>query len=148
MLSFFRKVCYNINGEHKIIKINLKGGKIMSDVLKTGTSLGEIRIADEVLAIIAGTATHEVDGVHVTSRNFARGVKVRIEDGGVSVNISIMVKFGNKIHKVSEEVQKRIVTALETMVGMKVVEVNVTVAGLRYEKPARNPQNVRRSQKR
>jgi len=119
----------------------------MNEILTNGTSLGEIRISDDVLAIIAGTATHEVEGVHVTSKNFAKGVKISIEDGGVMVNISIMVKFGYKIHKVSEEVQKRIVTALETMVGMKVIEVNVTVAGLRYEKPARSLPSQKRSRK-
>ncbi|MCL2753458.1 MAG: Asp23/Gls24 family envelope stress response protein [Defluviitaleaceae bacterium] len=121
----------------------------MSEVFANGTSLGEIRISNDVLAIIAGTATHEVEGIYAASKNFARGVKVSIEDDGtIVVNISIMVKFGYKIHKVSEEVQKRIVTALETMVGMKVAEVNVTVAGLRYKKAEHSAQNTKRGYRR
>jgi len=115
----------------------------MSCILTNGTSLGEIRIADEVLAIIAGTAAHEAEGIFSPGKNFTRGVKVSIEEAGVLVSISIMVKFGHKIHKVSEEVQRRIVTALETMVGMNVAEVNVTVAGLRYEKPVRQANTKR-----
>ncbi|MCL2575250.1 MAG: Asp23/Gls24 family envelope stress response protein [Defluviitaleaceae bacterium] len=116
----------------------------MNEILTNG-GIGQIRISDEVLAIIAGTAALEIEGVAAHGgKNFARGVKVSIDEAGVTVAISIMVKFGNKIHKVSEEVQKRIATALETMVGMKVVEVNVTVAGLRLEKPQRSLPSVRR----
>ncbi|MCL2855333.1 MAG: Asp23/Gls24 family envelope stress response protein [Defluviitaleaceae bacterium] len=115
--------------------------------------IGQIRIADEVLAIISGTAALEVNGVIAGShpagqgemsarfarRNFARGVKIGLLDDGVKVDITIMVKFGHKIHQVSEEVQKRIKTALETMVGMTVKEVNVNVAGMRFEKTAQKP---------
>ncbi|MCL2620959.1 MAG: Asp23/Gls24 family envelope stress response protein [Defluviitaleaceae bacterium] len=116
-------------------------------------NIGQIRIADEVLAIISGTAALEVSGVMSGSapahqgemsarfvrRNFARGVKITPLEDGVKVDITIMVKFGHKIHQVSEEVQKRITTALETMVGMTVKEVNVNVAGLRFEKTPQRP---------
>ncbi|MCL2235909.1 MAG: Asp23/Gls24 family envelope stress response protein [Defluviitaleaceae bacterium] len=124
----------------------------MNEVSVNG-NIGQIRIADEVLAIISGTAALEVNGVMAGSapshqgemshrfarRNFARGVKITITDEGVKVDITIMVKFGHKIHQVSEEVQKRIATALETMVGMNVCEVNVNVAGLRFEKTPQRP---------
>lgn len=119
----------------------------MHEVAVNG-NIGQIRIADQVLAIISGTAALEVNGVmsgHVPSqqgemsarfvrRNFARGVKITPLEDGVKVDITIMVKFGHKIHQVSEEVQKRISTALETMVGMTVKEVNVNVAGLHFDK--------------
>ena len=109
---------------------------------------GQIHIANEVLSIISGTAAMEVEGVIAGSnpghqgdmsarfarRNFAKGVKITWEGEKVKVDISIMVKFGYKIHEVSAEVQKRIVAALETMVGKEVKEVNVVVAGLRFDK--------------
>ena len=107
---------------------------------------GQIQISNEVLAIITGTAALEVEGV-VTShsvsdatgrfakRNFARGVKIVIVDGEVSVDLSIIVKFGRHIQVVSEEVQKRVKTALETMVGMTVKEINVNVVGVHFDKP-------------
>ena len=107
--------------------------------------VGQIQIANEVLAIISGTAALEVEGVRpnlfigevsarFVKRNFARGVKITVADDKVVVDIAIIVKFGYKIHIVSEEVQKRIKTALETMVGMKVKEVNVNVIGVQFEK--------------
>jgi uncharacterized alkaline shock family protein YloU len=120
----------------------------MQEVSVNG-KIGQIRIADEVLAIISGTAAMEVEGViaganpghsgdmsaRFAKRNFAKGVKIALDGDKVKVNITIMVKFGHKIHAVAKEVQNRIITALETMVGMQVAEVNVNVAGLRFEKP-------------
>ena len=109
---------------------------------KNAIPQGTIQISDEVLCIIAGTAALEVEGAttghsidgRLVKRNFGRAVKVVVEKNKVSVDISILVKYGNKIHIVSEEVQRRIKTALETMVGMTVKEVNVNVAGLVLEK--------------
>ena len=114
-------------------------------------AVGCIQISDEVLCIVAGTAALEVDGVatgHSSDgrfgrRNFGRAVKVNVDKDKVSVDISILVKYGHKIHIVSEEVQGRIKTALETMVGMKVKEVNVNVAGLLLEKAPKIKQRVR-----
>ena len=110
--------------------------------------LGKIRIADDVIAVIAGTAAAEVDGVitgayplyqgemspRFTKRNFARGVKISFEDEVVKVSISVVMKYGYKIHQISEEIQKRVAIALETMAGVRVDEVNVSVVGLRVEK--------------
>jgi len=110
------------------------------------SKIGQIHIAGEVLAVISGTAAHEVEGViagiglgnmssRVARRNFARGVKIAFEGGKVKVDIAIVVKFGYKVHDVAAEVQSRIITALETMVGMQVAEVNVNVASLRFDGP-------------
>ncbi|MCL2573222.1 MAG: Asp23/Gls24 family envelope stress response protein [Defluviitaleaceae bacterium] len=107
---------------------------------------GQIQIANEVLAVVSGTAALEVEGVatsHSVSdasgrfakRNFSRGVKIAMREDSVSVDIAIIVKFGHQIHIVSEEVQKRVKSALETMVGMTVKEVNVNVVGIHFDKP-------------
>ena len=107
---------------------------------------GQIQIANEVLAIVSGTAALEVEGVaasHSVSdasgrfakRNFSRGVKITLNDGIVNVDLAIIVKFGHQIHSVSEEVQRRVKTALETMVGITVAEVNVNVVGVHFDKP-------------
>ena len=105
---------------------------------------GQVHIADEVLAIISGTAAMEVEGVvtgnapnmssRVARRNFARGVKITVDEGKVKVSMAIVVKYGYKLHEVAAKVQERVRTALETMVAMKVTEVNVNVASLRFEK--------------
>jgi len=110
---------------------------------------GEIHISNEVLAVIAGTAASEVEGViaganphhfgdmsaRTARRNFAKGVKITLEEGKVKVSITIIIKYGHKIHASAKEVQSRIITALDTMVGMEVSEVNVNVAALRFERP-------------
>ena len=107
---------------------------------------GQIKIANEVLAIVSGTAALEVEGVaasHSVSnasgrfakRNFSRGVKIAMKNDVVCVDLAIIVKFGHNIHVVSEEVQKRVKVALETMVGMTVKEVNVNVVGVHFDKP-------------
>ncbi|MDR2167161.1 MAG: Asp23/Gls24 family envelope stress response protein [Clostridiales bacterium] len=119
----------------------------MHEIFVNG-KIGQIRVADEVLAIISGTAAMEVEGViaganpghsgdmsaRFARRNFAKGVKITLEEGKVRVDITIMVKYGYKIHEAAAEVQSRIATALETMVGMQTSEINVNVAGLRLER--------------
>jgi len=117
----------------------------MSEIF-VGSNIGQIHIANEVLAVISGTAAGEVEGViagvsaaslspKAARRNFAKGVKITMVDGKVKVDITIVVKYGSKLHDTAVQVQNRIIAALETMVGMTVGEVNVTVASLRFDKP-------------
>jgi len=119
----------------------------MHEISVNGQS-GQIKIANEVLAIVAGTAAHEVEGVvaghsiydaygRFARRNFARGVKIAVNEDSTTVDIAIVVRFGHQIPKVSEEVQKRAKTALETMVGMTIKEVNVNVVGVHFDKPTK-----------
>ena len=114
--------------------------------VSVGSQSGQIQIANEVLAIVAGTAALEVEGVatsHSVSdasgrfakRNFSRGVKISLKEDVVSLDLAIIIKFGYQIHTVSEEVQRRVKTALETMVGMTVKEVNINVVGVHFDKP-------------
>jgi uncharacterized alkaline shock family protein YloU len=110
---------------------------------------GHIRIADEAIAVIAGTAALEAEGVagltgHLAEdiaeklgrRHLGKGVTIKIENDTVTVATEISVKNGFKIQDVSREVQDRIKTAIETMTGLPVAEVNVGVSTLTLEKPA------------
>ena len=126
----------------------------MHEISVNGQS-GQIKIANEVLAIISGTAAHEVEGVmanhsaydaygRFARRNFSRGVKIAINDDIATVDISIVVKFGHQIPKVSEEVQRRVKTALETMVGMAIKEINVNVVGVHFDKAPKVKRVVRK----
>ena len=105
--------------------------------------LGEVQIADEVVAIIAGLAATEVDGVasmagNITNelvgklgmKNLNRGVKISVDDDHVSVELSLNMKYGYSIPDVSEKVQERVRTAIETMTGLTVLEVNIKIAGV------------------
>lgn len=106
-------------------------------------SVGQIRIADEVVAIIAGLAATEVEGVssmvgNITNelvgrlgmKNLAKGVKVDITPEAVVVDMALNMEYGFNIPKTSEEVQERVKTAIENMTGLHVAEVNVRIAGV------------------
>lgn len=113
------------------------------EALQTEGKLGEVKIADEVVAMIAGLAATEVEGVdsmagNITNelvgrlgmKNLSRGVKVDVNEGHVSVELSLNMKYGYSIPAVSETVQERVRTAIETMTGLTVLEVNIRVAGV------------------
>ena len=96
--------------------------------------IGEVQIADEVVAIIAGLAATEVEGVdsmagNITNelvgklgmKNLSKGVKVDVTEEHVSVDLSLNMKYGYNIPDVSEKVQDRVKTAIENMTGLHVL---------------------------
>ena len=110
--------------------------------LKT-ESTGVVRISDDVLAIIAGAAALEAEGVaglagyyssdinnKAVRKHLAKGVNVSVTGDSVSFHLAISVKFGTKLQDVSREVQQRVKGAIETMTGLAVVEVNVSIGAL------------------
>ena len=103
--------------------------------------IGEVQIADEVVAIIAGLAATEVEGVdsmagNITNelvgklgmKNLSKGVKV-----DVSVDLSLNIRYGYNIPSVSEQVQEKVSTAIENMTGLTVLDVNVKIAGVNMD---------------
>ena len=105
--------------------------------------MGEVRIADEVVAIIAGLAATEVDGVdsmagNITNelvgklgmKNLSKGVKVDVTEDHVSVDLSLNIKYGYNIPDVSERVQDRVKSAIENMTGLTVLDINIRIAGV------------------
>ena len=106
-------------------------------------TIGEVRLADEVVAIIAGLAATEVDGVDSMAGNItnelvgklgmkilSKGVKVDVTEEHVSVDLSLNIKYGYNIPEVSERVQERVKSAIENMTGLTVLDVNVKIAGV------------------
>ena len=106
-------------------------------------TIGEVRIEDEVVAIIAGLAATEVDGVDSMAGNItnelvgklgmkilSKGVKVDVTEEHVSVDLSLNIKYGYNIPEVSERVQERVKSAIENMTGLTVLDVNVKIAGV------------------
>lgn len=132
----------------------MNGGLKLMTEIKNDSGIGQIQIADEVIAVIAGTAALEIDGVAGMSgnltgdiaeiigrKNLSKGVKVEVSDGSVTVSVNILVKFGFKVQEVSFSVQQRIKTAVETMTGLVAKEVNVYVSGVLMEKEKTNKEN-------
>lgn len=107
---------------------------------------GQVQIADEVVAIIAGLAATEVKGVssmvgNITNelvsrlgmKNLSKGVKVDILEGVVSVDVALNIEFGYNIPDTCQKVQEKVKTAIENMTGLEVSEVNVHVASVDME---------------
>lgn len=128
------------------------------EVVKKQTALGSIRIADEVVGIIAGLAATEVEGVAGMSggvvggiaellgrKNFAKGVKVEVGEKEAAVDLYIIMKYGVRIPDVALTVQENVKRAIETMTGLAVVEVNIHVQGVSFptEEPKEEEVRVR-----
>ena len=106
-----------------------------------------IKIADDVVAVIAGVAVSEVPGVYSMAGSFAggitevlsgkknmsKGIKVEVGDKEAKVDVNIIVEYGTRIPDVAFEIQNRVKKAVETMTGLKVIEVNVHVQGVNTE---------------
>jgi len=106
-------------------------------------SFGDVVIANEVLAIIAGIAATEVEGVHSMDggwsgqfisklgiKDLARGVKVQVRDGEVKVDLSLNMEYGYAIPKVSDLVQDKVSASINNMTGLNVSEVNIRISGV------------------
>ncbi len=106
---------------------------------------GAVRIADEVVSVIAGMAASEVEGIAGMSGGIAsglterlgikhlqRGVKVEVGEKEAAIDLYVMVDYGARIPEVAQRVQERVKTAVESMTGLKVVEVNVHIQGVAF----------------
>ncbi|TFC48654.1 Asp23/Gls24 family envelope stress response protein [Cryobacterium sp. TMT2-17-1] len=107
------------------------------------TGPGTTVIADGVVAKVAGIAAREVPGVHALGGSAARalgairealsvadlspGVSVTTEGAAASIAISIVVEYPHELQKVAGAVRNAVETAIETIVGMQVTSVDVTV---------------------
>ncbi|MBR1420999.1 MAG: Asp23/Gls24 family envelope stress response protein [Selenomonadaceae bacterium] len=109
------------------------------------TKLGSIKIADEVVSIIAGLAAIEIEGIAGMSggvvggiaemlgrKNFAKGVKVEVGEREAAVDLFIIVKYGARIPDIALDAQENVKQAIEKMTGLSVVEVNVHVQGVGF----------------
>jgi uncharacterized alkaline shock family protein YloU len=109
-------------------------------------STGEVQIADDVVATIAGLAATEVEGVYAMYgnltnelvgklgvKNLSKGVKVVVEEGEVSVELAITVDFGVDVVEVAKTVQSKVKVAIENMTGLEVMGVNVRIAGVNID---------------
>lgn len=112
-------------------------------MIKTEENLGEVKIADEVVAIIAGLAAMEVDGVasmagnatkelvnRLGRKSLSKGVRVDVLEGIVTVSLTMNIKFGYNIKEVTGKVQEKVRAAIENMTGLEVADVNIRVAGV------------------
>jgi uncharacterized alkaline shock family protein YloU len=107
---------------------------------------GTIRIANEVVRIIAGLAASEVKGVIgmsggvvdgfaelVKKKNLAKGVKVEVGEKQAAVDLFVIIEYGSKIPDIAYAVQENVKKAIESMTGLEVIEVNVHIQGVEFK---------------
>ncbi len=106
-----------------------------------------IQISNDVIAVIAGVAVSEVQGVSSMAgsfaggisevlsgkKNLAKGIKVEKSDSNIKIDVNIIVEYGTRIPDVAFEIQNRVKTSVETMTGLQVEEVNVHIQGVNTE---------------
>lgn len=111
------------------------------------SNVGEVQIADEVVATIAGLAATEVEGVAAMSsnitnelvsklgmKNLSKGVKIVVSSDSVSVDLTLTLEYGYSIPNTSRQVQEKVKSAIENMTGLTVSEVNVRISGVNIER--------------
>lgn len=120
----------------------------MENFIERSGEIGAIRIADEVVAVIAGLAATEIKGVAGMSgglaggiaeilgrKNLSKGVKVEVGAKETAVDLYCIVDFGVRIPEVASEIQENVKKAIESMTGLVVVEVNVHIQGVAFPNP-------------
>lgn len=141
----------------------------MSENLPTNVQLddnqnGSVTFATDVVATIAGLAATEVEGVTSmvgvgsgladilnrrgqAARNLTKGVKVEVQDGRVSVQVSIIIDYGCPVPEVAANIQENVKKAIETMSGLAVSSVDVHVQGISFERELRATAEIEMQQR-
>ena len=108
--------------------------------------MGAVRVADSVVAIIAGLAATEVEGVasmagNITNesvaklgmKNLSKGVRIDVLEDVVTVELNLNIEYGYNILETSKTVQEKVKAAIENMTGLTVADVNVRIAGVNMD---------------
>lgn len=109
--------------------------------------IGNVKISEDVVSIIASLAASEVKGVAGMSggiagdivemlgkKNLSKGVKVDIKENDTNIDLYIIVEYGCRIPDIAWEIQEKVKKAVETMTGLNVLEVNIHVQGVNIDK--------------
>lgn len=116
-------------------------------VLQEDENIGTVKIADDVVAMIAGLAATEVEGVSAMAGNISnelmskagvkklsKGVKVEVIGKNVTVDLAVMMEYGYNIPATCQKVQTKVKTAIENMTGLNVTDVNIRIASVNMQK--------------
>lgn len=122
----------------------------MEEIVQGNLEIGNVKISEEVVAIIAGVAAMDVPGVAGMSggiaggiaeilgrKNLSKGVKVEVGEKEAAIDLYIIVEYGCRIPDVSWDIQEKVKNAVETMTGLDVIEINIHVQGVNIEKDSK-----------
>ncbi len=119
------------------------------DYISCPDELGSIHISEDVLAVTAAAAALEVEGVGglpanlgsdiaellAGRKNLSKGVRVNVNEERVTVEISVLVRYGSSVQKAARAVQDAVANAIESTSGLSVETVNVHVTGVTFDQP-------------
>ena len=139
--------------ENKIVEENEEKNLSSLDEISLDTSENDgISISDNVVSDIAGVAIAEIPGVagmagKITEvfsgkSNLSKGIKVDVGEKDAKIDVNIIVEYGVRIPDIAFEIQTKVKKAVETMTGLKVLEVNVHVQGVNFKKEDKNKNTV------
>ncbi|WP_373892736.1 Asp23/Gls24 family envelope stress response protein [Virgibacillus natechei] len=113
------------------------------------SGLGTVEIAPEVIEVITGLASTEVEGLFAMRGNFAsgvaerlgktahnKGVKVELTDNGILIDLYVILNFGVSIPQVAQNLQSSIRQTLKSMTALEIDEINVHVVGIQMDSQA------------
>ena len=116
-------------------------------VLQEDEKIGSVKIADDVVAMIAALAAMEVDGVadmsgnmtneflsRVGMKNIAKGARVEVLQRKVKVDLAVTMEYGFNIPATCQKVQTKVKSTVENMTGLEVTDVNIRIAGINITK--------------
>lgn len=115
-------------------------------LLKSDENIGQVQIADDVVAMIASLAATEVEGMNAMAgnitnelmskvgvKNLTKGVKVDVLEGNVTVDLAVTMEYGYNIPATCQQVQQKVKAAIENMTGLTCSDVNIRIAGVKVK---------------
>ena len=129
----------------------------MDENTKTSSEIGDIKIASDVVIVIATMAATEVEGIAGMSGSLTgelaekfgvksnnKGIKVQVNEETVSIDMFLVVEYGVRVPDVAWEVQQNVKKAVETMTGMKVTNVNIHIQGINVIKEHKEEETTKK----
>lgn len=118
------------------------------DYITCNEEHGDIYISEDVVAMIAGAAVLEVEGVAglaganlgdqlLGKKSYARGVTIQREDDRLLLNVAILIRYGYAVPELARKIQEAVISAVEATSGLGVQAVNVRVGGVVFDKQER-----------
>lgn len=115
-------------------------------------NMGIVKISDEVVGVIAGLATTEINGIVGMSaslvggitqiltgkKNLSKGVKVSVGENNAAIDLFVVVEYGVRIPDVALKVQQNVKRAVESITGLEVSAVNIHVQNVMISKAEEN----------
>lgn len=116
---------------------NIKNGGLIMNELANAKAMDTVKIADEVIATIAGITALDVENISLnlgggmlSRKTSAKGVKVEAKEDGLYLYMSATVKYGCQIHIAAQTLQQTVRKAVESMTGLNVASINVNVTNI------------------